>query len=69
MSNSPYKKIHIVINPASGKNEPIINVLNDVFHQYDDVDWVLVLPRSMATPRNRHEKQHKWCGFGGWLWW
>jgi YegS/Rv2252/BmrU family lipid kinase len=27
-----------VINPASGKDEPILNTLNDVFHQYG-VDW------------------------------
>ena len=33
-----YKKIHVVINPASGKDEPILNVLNDVFHQHG-VDW------------------------------
>ena len=26
------KHIHIVVNPASGKNEPILNTLNDVFH-------------------------------------
>ena len=35
---APYKKIHVVINPASGKDEPIINTLNDVFHQHG-VDW------------------------------
>jgi YegS/Rv2252/BmrU family lipid kinase len=34
----PYPKIHVVINPASGKDEPILNTLNDVFHPYD-VDW------------------------------
>jgi YegS/Rv2252/BmrU family lipid kinase len=28
----PYKRIHVVINPASGRNEPILNVLNPVFH-------------------------------------
>lgn len=39
MSNvSPYKRIHIVINPAAGKDEPILNVLNAVFSEYD-VDW------------------------------
>ena len=38
MSSIPYKKIHVVVNPASGKDEPIINTLNDVFHQYG-VDW------------------------------
>ncbi len=38
MSEPPYKKVHVVINPAAGKDEPILNVLNDVFRQYD-VDW------------------------------
>jgi len=26
------RKIQVIINPASGKNEPILNTLNDVFH-------------------------------------
>ena len=26
------KHIHVVINPASGKNEPILNTINDIFH-------------------------------------
>ena len=38
MNDIPYKKIHVVINPASGKDEPVLNVINDVFHQYE-VDW------------------------------
>lgn len=32
------KKIHVVINPAAGKDEPILNVLNDIFHEYG-IDW------------------------------
>jgi hypothetical protein len=28
----PYKKVHVIINPAAGKDEPILNVLNHVFH-------------------------------------
>jgi len=32
------KRIHVVINPAAGKDEPILNVVNDVFHQYN-IDW------------------------------
>ena len=32
------KKIHVVINPAAGKDEPILNVLNDVFREYG-IDW------------------------------
>jgi len=32
------KRIHVVINPAAGKDEPILNVLNDIFNEYG-VDW------------------------------
>ena len=28
----PYPKVHVIINPAAGQNEPILNVLNEVFH-------------------------------------
>ena len=34
----PYPKVHVVINPAAGQDEPILNVLNDVFHPAG-VDW------------------------------
>jgi len=34
----PYPRIHVVVNPASGKNQPVLNTLNDVFVQYG-VDW------------------------------
>jgi YegS/Rv2252/BmrU family lipid kinase len=34
----PYARIHVIINPASGKNQPILNTLNDVFTRYG-VDW------------------------------
>jgi YegS/Rv2252/BmrU family lipid kinase len=36
--NLPYPRIFVVINPASGQNEPILNVLNDVFHPAG-VEW------------------------------
>ena len=29
---SKYKNIHVVINPASGKPEPVIHTLNSIFH-------------------------------------
>ena len=38
----PYSKIHVVINPAAGQDEPILNVLNDVFHPAG-VDWDISL--------------------------
>jgi diacylglycerol kinase (ATP) len=34
----PYQRVHVVINPAAGQDEPIINVLNRVFHPAG-VDW------------------------------
>jgi len=34
----PYKKVRVIINPAAGKDEPILNTINKVFHQYG-VDW------------------------------
>ena len=47
MSEAPYKNIHVVINPAAGKDEPILNVLNDVFNQYD-VDWTISVTRKFG---------------------
>ena len=34
----PYNRIHIVINPASGHDEPVLNVLNRVFGKHG-VEW------------------------------
>jgi diacylglycerol kinase (ATP) len=34
----PYPRVQVIINPASGHDEPILNVLNDVFHPAG-VDW------------------------------
>lgn len=34
----PYARVHVVINPASGNDEPMLNILNDVFHRHG-VDW------------------------------
>jgi diacylglycerol kinase (ATP) len=36
------KKIHIIINPASGQPQPILNQLNDVFHPAG-VEWDISL--------------------------
>ena len=38
MGDAPYPRIHVVVNPASGKDEPILNTLNDVFGRHG-VDW------------------------------
>ncbi|MBZ0297664.1 MAG: diacylglycerol kinase family lipid kinase [Anaerolineae bacterium] len=33
-----FQKIHVIINPASGQDEPILNTLNNVFQEYD-IEW------------------------------
>ncbi len=38
MSEPPYRRVHVIVNPASGRDEPILNVINDVFRQHE-VDW------------------------------
>ncbi len=40
MPEPPYRRVHVIINPASGRNEPILNVLNDVFGRHE-VDWAI----------------------------
>jgi diacylglycerol kinase (ATP) len=38
MEKSPYKHVQVIINPAAGRDEPILNTLNDVFRKHQ-VDW------------------------------
>lgn len=38
------KRIHVVINPASGQDQAILNTLNDVFQEFD-VDWGISVTR------------------------
>ena len=70
MSESPYKKIHVVINPASGKDEPVLNVINDVFHQYEDIEWTISVTKKYgdATTQAREAAEggaDLVAGYGG----
>ncbi len=38
------KKIHVVINPASGQPQPILNQINDVFYPLD-IQWEVSITR------------------------
>ena len=40
MSEAPYRRVQVIVNPASGKDEPVLNVLNDVFRTHE-VDWAV----------------------------
>lgn len=39
------KRIHVVVNPAAGQDEPILNTLNDVFRTHD-VDWSISVTKA-----------------------
>jgi diacylglycerol kinase (ATP) len=67
---APYPRIHVVINPASGKDEPILNVLNDVFHHYEDINWSISITKRFgdATVQAREAAQNGAdlvAGYGG----
>lgn len=47
-----YPHIHVVINPASGPNRPILNTLNDVFRKYD-VDWDISITKRYGDARRQ----------------
>lgn len=70
MSENPYRKIHVAINPASGKDEPVLNVINDVFHQYPDIQWLVSITQKYggATEQAREAAQNGAdlvAGYGG----
>ncbi|MEA3335940.1 MAG: diacylglycerol kinase family protein [Chloroflexota bacterium] len=65
----PYPKIHVVLNPVSGKDEPVINVLNRVFNKYG-VDWDISITRKYgdATEFARQAAESGFdlvAGYGG----
>ncbi len=67
--SAPYQHIHVVINPASGNNEPILNTLNDVFNQYS-VDWSLSVTKKYGDAtefarRAAEEGVDLVAGYGG----
>ena len=45
-----YRNVHVIINPASGPNRPILNTLNDVFRKHD-VDWDVSITKPYGDAR------------------
>jgi diacylglycerol kinase (ATP) len=45
-----YKRVYVVINPASGKDEPILNTLNDVFRLYG-IEWEIGVTHKYGDAR------------------
>lgn len=65
----PYRRIHVVINPVSGKDEPVINVINRVFQKYE-IDWTMSITKKYgdATAFARQAAEDGFdlvAGYGG----
>lgn len=42
MPDKSQRRVTIIVNPAAGKNEPVLNTINDVFAEYD-VAWDVLI--------------------------
>jgi diacylglycerol kinase (ATP) len=45
-----FKRIHVIVNPASGRDQPILHVLNSVFHPAE-VDWDIYVTKAAGDAR------------------
>jgi YegS/Rv2252/BmrU family lipid kinase len=47
-----FKRIHVIINPASGKDQPILNILNDVCKEHG-VDWDISITKKYGDAQQQ----------------
>ena len=50
-----YKHIHVIINPASGADKPVLSTLNDAFKSFD-IDWDVLVTKKAGDAR-RYAKE------------
>jgi diacylglycerol kinase (ATP) len=57
------KRVHVIVNPASGKDQPILHTLNSIFHPVG-IDWDIYVPKAGATrgERGRLTLEKPWSG-------
>ncbi len=49
-----FKRVHIIVNPASGQDRPVLSILNEVFHP-SGIDWDVFVTKE-AGDGNRYAK-------------
>ena len=49
-SAPPFKRLHIIVNPASGQDRPVLSILNDVFHP-SGIDWEVMVTKEAGDAR------------------
>jgi diacylglycerol kinase (ATP) len=50
-----YKKIHVIVNPAAGQDEPVLGLFNKTFKEAE-VDWDLVITKEAGDARRLAEE-------------
>src|SRR5512135_2502198 len=45
-----FKRVHVIVNPASGKDQPILHTLNSVFHPAG-IDWDIYVTKAGGDAR------------------
>jgi YegS/Rv2252/BmrU family lipid kinase len=45
-----YKRVIVIVNPASGKEQPILHPLNSIFHQAE-IDWDVAITKAEGDAR------------------
>ena len=45
-----FKRVHVIVNPASGKDQPILHALNNVFHPAG-IDWDIYVTKAGGDAR------------------
>ena len=45
-----FKRVHVIVNPASGKDQPILHALNSVFHTAG-IDWDIYVTKAGGDAR------------------
>jgi diacylglycerol kinase (ATP) len=68
-ASKKFKRVFVVINPASGKNEPILNVINSVFGKHG-IEWEVGVTKKFGDAKVMARKAIKQdfdliAGYGG----
>ncbi|MEP7357377.1 MAG: diacylglycerol kinase family protein [Anaerolineales bacterium] len=45
-----FRRVHIIINPASGQDRPVLSILNDVFHP-SSIEWEMSVTKDAGDGR------------------
>lgn len=57
-SSPEFKRVHIIVNPASGQDRPVLSILNDVFHP-SGIDWEVFVTKDAGDGRRYAEASVK----------